>query len=84
VLEIVPQRELHNSVAPGLRRDLPKRSGVDVSRRNSPCSSTQFDPRVVEVFSTIPEEHWTDLRERLGSPFRLAHSKNLWPNPSRS
>jgi cyclic di-GMP phosphodiesterase len=41
------------------------------------CSGTQFDPKVVEVFSTIPEEHWIDLREHLGSPFRLAHLKNL-------
>jgi HD-GYP domain-containing protein (c-di-GMP phosphodiesterase class II) len=41
------------------------------------CSGTQFDPKVVEVFSTIPEQHWIDLREHLGSPFRLAHLKNL-------
>ena len=41
------------------------------------CSGTQFDPKVVEVFSTIPEGHWVDLREHLGSPFRLAHLKNL-------
>jgi len=26
---------------------------------------------------TIPEQHWLDLREHLGSPFRLAHLKNL-------
>jgi len=41
------------------------------------CSGTQFDPKVVEVFSTIPEQHWLDLREHLGSPFRLAHLRNL-------
>jgi HD-GYP domain-containing protein (c-di-GMP phosphodiesterase class II) len=41
------------------------------------CSGTQFDPKVVEVFATIPEQHWLDLREHLGSPFRLAHLKNL-------
>src|SRR5262250_3827745 len=41
------------------------------------CAGTQFDPKVVEVFLSIPEEHWTELRETLGSPFRLAHLKNL-------
>jgi len=30
------------------------------------------DPAVVDVFMTIPEQHWVDLREHLGSPFRLA------------
>ena len=41
------------------------------------CAGTQFDPKIVEVFLTIPEEHWLELRESLGSPFRLAHLKNL-------
>jgi len=41
------------------------------------CSGSQFDPRVVEVFLSMPEQHWIDLRENLGSPFRLAHLKNL-------
>src|ERR1700726_1211221 len=41
------------------------------------CSGTQFDLQVVEVFLSIPEEHWIELRENLGSPFRLAHLKNL-------
>ena len=41
------------------------------------CSGTQFDPKVVEVFMAIPEEHWIELRENLGSPFRLAHLKKL-------
>jgi hypothetical protein len=26
---------------------------------------------------SIPEAHWIELRENLGSPFRLAHLKNL-------
>jgi response regulator RpfG family c-di-GMP phosphodiesterase len=41
------------------------------------CAGTQFDPRVVKVFRTIPEQHWIDLRQSLASPFRLAHLKNL-------
>ena len=56
------------------RRALPMPHAREEIRR---CSGTQFDPKVVEVFSTIPEEHWLDLREHLGSPFRLAHLKNL-------
>jgi putative nucleotidyltransferase with HDIG domain len=56
------------------RRALPMSHAREEIRR---CSGTQFDPKVVEVFSTIPEEHWLDLREHLGSPFRLAHLKNL-------
>jgi response regulator RpfG family c-di-GMP phosphodiesterase len=41
------------------------------------CAGTQFDPKVVEVFLSIPEEHWAELRANLGSPFRLAHLRNL-------
>jgi len=40
------------------------------------CAGTQFDPKIVEVFSlhlSIPESHWIDRRESLGSPFRLTH-----------
>jgi hypothetical protein len=29
------------------------------------------------VFLQIPEDHWLELRENLGSPLRLAHLKNL-------
>jgi HD-GYP domain-containing protein (c-di-GMP phosphodiesterase class II) len=35
------------------------------------CAGTQFDPKIVEVFLSIPENHWIELRENLGSPFRL-------------
>jgi putative nucleotidyltransferase with HDIG domain len=56
------------------RKALPMPHAREEIRR---CSGTQFDPAVVEVFSTIPEQHWIDLREHLGSPFRLAHLKNL-------
>ena len=56
------------------RRALPMSHACQEIRR---CSNTQFDPKVVEVFLTIPEQHWIDLREHLGSPFRLAHLRNL-------
>ncbi len=56
------------------RRKLPMSHALEEIRR---CSGSQFDPEVVKVFLSIPEQHWLDLRENLGSPFRLAHLKNL-------
>jgi putative nucleotidyltransferase with HDIG domain len=56
------------------RRALPMSHAREEIKR---CSGTQFDPEVVQVFLSIPEQHWTELRENLGSPFRLAHLKNL-------
>jgi len=29
------------------------------------------------VFLSVPDQHWAELRENLGSPFRLAHLKNF-------
>jgi HD-GYP domain-containing protein (c-di-GMP phosphodiesterase class II) len=60
--------------------DRPYRKALPLSHARGEikrCSGTQFDPQVVEVFMGIPEEHWIELRENLGSPFRLAHLKNL-------
>jgi putative nucleotidyltransferase with HDIG domain len=56
------------------RRALPMSHARDEIQR---CAGTQFDPKVVEVFLSIPEEHWAELRANLGSPFRLAHLRNL-------
>ena len=56
------------------RRALPMSHAREEIKR---CSGSQFDPAVVEVFLSIPEQHWIELRENLGSPFRLAHLKNL-------
>ena len=56
------------------RRALPMSHAREEIRR---CSGTQFDPKVVEVFATIPEEHWVDLREHLGSPFVLPSPINI-------
>lgn len=56
------------------RRALPMSHAIEEIKR---CSGSQFDPQVVRVFLSIPEQHWLDLRENLGSPFRLAHIKNL-------
>jgi putative nucleotidyltransferase with HDIG domain len=56
------------------RRALPMTHAREEIRR---CAGTQFDPKVVEVFLSIPDQHWIELRQNLGSPFRLAHLKNL-------
>ena len=56
------------------RKALPMSYARDELQR---CAGTQFDPTVVRVFLSIPEDHWQELRETLGSPFRLAHLKNL-------
>jgi putative nucleotidyltransferase with HDIG domain len=56
------------------RRALPMSHAREEIQR---CSGSQFDPAVVNVFMSIPERHWLELRENLGSPFRLAHLKNL-------
>jgi len=56
------------------RRALPMSHAREEIRR---CSGTQFDPKIVEVFLSIPEQNWIQLRESLGSPFRLTHLKNL-------
>ena len=56
------------------RRALPMSHAREEIKR---CSGSQFDPEVVGVFMSIPEQHWMELRENLGSPFRLAHLKNL-------
>jgi HD-GYP domain-containing protein (c-di-GMP phosphodiesterase class II) len=41
------------------------------------CAGTQFDPKIVDAFMSISEQTWIELRENLGSPFRLAQLKNL-------
>src|SRR5271166_3694528 len=60
------------------RRALPMTHAREEIRR---CAGTQFDPKVVEVFLSIPDQHWIDLRQNLGSPFRLAHLKSAMRNP---
>ncbi len=56
------------------RKALPMSHAREEIRR---CAGTQFDPKIVEVFKTIPEQHWLELRENLASPFKLAHLRNI-------
>jgi putative nucleotidyltransferase with HDIG domain len=39
------------------------------------CSGTQFDPKVVEVFIKMPASLWSELRENIGTPYRLSQLK---------
>jgi putative nucleotidyltransferase with HDIG domain len=60
--------------------DWPYRNALPMSRAREEIrryANTQFDPKLVEIFLSIPESHWIDLRESLGSPFRLTHSRNM-------
>ena len=54
--------------------DCPYRNALPMSHAREEirrCAGTQFDPRIVEVFLSIPEIHWIELRDNLGSRFRL-------------
>ena len=60
--------------------DWPYRNAYSMSHAREEirrCAGTQFDPKIVEVFLSIPQSHWIELRENLGLPFRLAHSRNM-------
>ena len=66
-------------------RDWPYRDALPMSHACEEirrCAGTQFDPKIVEVFLTIPESHWIDLRESLGSPFRLTHLRKCGGCPA--
>jgi putative nucleotidyltransferase with HDIG domain len=39
------------------------------------CSGTQFDPKVVEVFIKMEPTLWNELRENIGTPYRLSQLK---------
>jgi putative nucleotidyltransferase with HDIG domain len=60
--------------------DRPYRNALPMSHAREEirrCAGTQFDPKIVEVFLSIPENHWIELRENLGSAFRLTHLRNM-------
>ena len=41
------------------------------------CAGTQFDPRVVDVFLTMPDTLWNELRENTGTPYRLSQLRSV-------
>ena len=57
------------------RRALPLSHAREEIRR---CSGAQFDPKVVEVFFSLPESLWVELRKNLRAPFRLGQLKAVW------
>ena len=60
--------------------DRPYRRALPISAAREEimrCAGTQFDPKVVEVFLTLPDSLWAELRENIGAPFRLSQLKNL-------
>jgi len=56
------------------RRALPLSAAKEEIEKHA---GTQFDPDVVKVFLSLPENLWTDLRVNVGESFRLSHLKNL-------
>jgi len=60
--------------------DWPYRNAVPTSHAFEEIrrgAGTQFDPKIVEVFLSILDNHFIELRENLGSPFRLTHLRNM-------
>ena len=46
-------------------------------------SDHQFDPKIVEVFLTIPEEEWENMRQEVANgPNRFSGQKRASPKPS--
>ncbi len=55
-----------------------KALSVDHARKEvKRCTGTQFDPKVVEVFLSLPESIWLELRENVEQHFRLSNSAVL-------
>jgi HD-GYP domain-containing protein (c-di-GMP phosphodiesterase class II) len=58
--------------------DRPYRKALPMSHAREEikrCAGTQFDSKIVDVFMSISEAHWVELRENLDSPFRLAQPR---------
>jgi putative nucleotidyltransferase with HDIG domain len=47
------------------------------------CSGTQFDPKVVEVYLSLPDQLWEDLRAEITQPTKKFSPLQLEPKPSR-
>jgi len=55
--------------------DRPYRKALSVQHARDEvarCSGSQFDPRVVEIFLSLPDSLWLELRESAQQNFRLA------------
>jgi putative nucleotidyltransferase with HDIG domain len=47
------------------------------------CSGTQFDPKVVEVYLSLPDQLWEDLRAEINQPAKKFSPLQLEPKGSR-
>lgn len=60
--------------------DRPYRKALPMSHARAEiqrCAGTQFDPKVVKVFSEMPDSLWSELRENIGRPYRLSQLRAL-------
>lgn len=67
-------------VVDAMLSDRPYRKALSVEHARKEvkrCCGTQFDPKVVEVFLSLPESIWLELRETAQQNFRLATSAVL-------
>jgi len=58
--------------------DRPYRKALPISHAQEEiqrCSGTQFDPKVVDVFIKMQSSIWIELRENIGTPYRLSQLK---------
>jgi cyclic di-GMP phosphodiesterase len=60
--------------------DRPYRKALSLAEAHAEItkySGSQFDPRAVEVFLSLSDKVWQELRENIGEPFRLSQLKTL-------
>ncbi len=56
------------------RSALPLQTAKEEIKR---CAGTQFDPKVVDIFLSLPDHHWENTDLTLEDPFRLSQLRNL-------
>lgn len=60
--------------------DRPYRKALPISDAKAEikrCSGSQFDPKVVEVFLSLPDTMWKKLQTSIDDPLRLSHMRSL-------
>ncbi len=60
--------------------DRPYRSALSLEQAKAEirrCTGTQFDPKVVDAFFSLPDSIWKELRANAIVPFRMAYLKSL-------
>ena len=45
------------------------------------CAGTQFDPKVVEIYLSLPDQLWEDLRAEISQPAKRTSTLQLEPKP---